>query len=234
MWHHVCYLLKPHCSRPCGRPVRSLGFMVMCTQDFPFKKKRAFEKNQCFHNRAHLSPGLEQCKHDRMRLRVYVFSMTSRSNLLCLQDGDTSSNRRHCKFKQGFRGRGRRPSWAISASTVLGSVTVSLNTGFSNFNWIKMSRSYSYYYYYYYLNLKAQVQRSDPDDRGNLCCCFFSCHIHGIWKLWKFLGQGLNPSRSCSNARSLTHRTTVGTPSLGFFFFPHAWQLLCLPLFLPH
>ena len=44
---------------------------------------------------------------------------------------------------------------------------------------------------------------------------FFLSHTHGIWK---FLGQGLNPSHSysvfycCSNAVSLTYCTTVGTP----------------------
>ena len=43
---------------------------------------------------------------------------------------------------------------------------------------------------------------------------FFGC-IHGIWK---FLGQEVNLSHSCdlyhscSNAGSLTHRATVGTP----------------------
>lgn len=50
---------------------------------------------------SHLSPGSEQCKQDCVRFRVYVFSMTSRLNLLCLQVGDTFSNRQHCKLQWG-------------------------------------------------------------------------------------------------------------------------------------
>ena len=48
----------------------------------------------------------------------------------------------------------------------------------------------------------------------------FSSCTHGIWK---FLGQGLNPSRSCNlrhgcgNASSLTHFATAGSPVTTFW-----------------
>lgn len=97
----------------------------------------------------HLSPGLEQCKHDCVRLCVYVFSMTSRLNLLCLQVGDTFSNRWHCRLQWGPEA----PA-GLSLLAVILLYNISLvpqqdecpaqqwprDTGFSELNRIKMPR----------------------------------------------------------------------------------------------
>lgn len=95
---------------PCGKQPRegvvgelsSLCRNLLSTIDsmefleFYFWKHSAWGASQ-----PHLSPGLEQCKHHCVRLHVYVFSMTSRLNLLCLQVGDTFSNRRRCRLQSG-------------------------------------------------------------------------------------------------------------------------------------
>ena len=52
---------------------------------------------------------------------------------------------------------------------------------------------------------------------------FFFFFLRLTYGIWKFLGQGLNPSHSCDlcchcdNAASLTHCTTVGAPTMGIF-----------------
>lgn len=82
----------------------NLVFRIACTSwSFIFKSTvpEGGERQPVLPPRPHLSPGLGQCKHDCVRLRVYVFSMTSRLNLLCLQVGDTFSNRRHCRLQWG-------------------------------------------------------------------------------------------------------------------------------------
>ena len=65
-------------------------------------------------------------------------------------------------------------------------------------------------------DILALAEEEDGEDMGpSSFFFFFFCHTHVIWK---FLGQGLNPSHSysvfycCSNAVSLTYCTTVGTP----------------------
>ena len=77
-----------------------------------------------------------------------------------------------------------------------------------------------------------------------LFVCLFKGHTCGIWK---FPGQGLNWSLNwglhqiqpasmtytiaCSNARSLTHWATTGTPVFFFFFFfnnPFKFQMYSL------
>lgn len=85
-------------------PHWNLVLMIACTSwSFIFKSTvpEGGKRHRAVPMLPRLSPGLDQCKHDCVRLRVYVFSMTSRLNLLCLQVGDTFSNRWHCKLERG-------------------------------------------------------------------------------------------------------------------------------------